>query len=543
MTRIKILKTFGIACSAMLLAVGCIKEVEPQSSMVSGDQIQSDPAAFTKLVKGCLSPMISSYMVKKEWPWDFAYPSLMLERDFMGQDYVDANNFWSIWYSIGPALGSEYLGCQLPWTFYYKLINNANLIIGMVPDYTTASDIQRHGVGIAYAMRAFAYMDLARMFQYTYVGNEDKPTVPIVLETTTEAQKANNPRATNKEIWEQILQDLDKAEYCLEDYLRVDKTEPDVNVVYGLKARAYLTMENFPKAEEYAQKAQAGYRPMSQSEWLDKTTGFNNLQSDAWIWGMQQTADDPIIKSGEGLYSWTGSFCCEQTFGYAGIDGGYFPMIDAHLYSTIPDTDFRKKAFLAPDDAGTPDSDNSVWTRYTDFRPDKSLSFSLKDLPAYTSFKFRPANNGYTDYLTGCAVGIPLMRVEEMMLIEAEAIGMQQGRESEGRAKLENFAKLRDPAYDSSSSLVSFRDLVWWQRRVELWGEGFATFDIKRLKKGIIRSYEGTNHLPGYRFNTTEVPQWMNFVIIATEFHNNLGLGENNPTPMAPAGDSPEYQF
>ena len=29
---------------------------------------------------------------------------------------------------------------------------------------------------------------------------------------------------------------------------------------------------------------------------------------------------------------------------------------------------------------------------------------------------------------------------------------------------------------------------LWWQRRVELWGEGFATFDIKRLQKGIIRS-------------------------------------------------------
>ncbi len=314
-------------------------------------------------------------------------------------------------------------------------------------------------------------------------------------------------------------------------------------MVYGLKARAYLTMENFPKAEEYAQKAQAGYVPMSQQEWLDKSTGFNNLASNSWIWGMQQTADDPIIKSGEGLYSWVGSFCCEQTFGYAGVEGGCFPMIDAHLYSTIPDTDFRKKAFLAPDDAGTPDSNNSVWSKYTDFRPAADQSFGLNELPAYTSFKFRPANNGYTDYLTGCVVGIPLMRVEEMMLIEAEAIGMQPGRESEGRTKLKNFALLRDPEYDDASSLMSFRDLVWWQRRVELWGEGFATFDIKRLNQSIIRSYAGTNHLPGYRYNTTEVPQWMNFVIIATEFDNNLGLGENNPTPMAPNGDSPAYQF
>lgn len=535
MTRI--LKTLGAACAVLLLAVGCIKEVEPQSNYVSGDQIQEDPAAFSKLVKGICSPMISNYIVMKEWPWDFGYPSLMCERDFMGQDYVDADNFWQIWYTVHSALGAEYLGCQLPWSFYYQLINRANLVIGMVPDYTSESDIKRHGAGIAYAMRAFAYMDLARLYQNTYVGNEDKPTVPIVLETTTEEEKANNPRVSNKRIYEQIIEDLDKAEICLMDYQRTDKTEPNINVVYGLKARAYLTMENFVKAEEYAVKAQSGYTPMSQMEWLDKATGFNNLQSSSWIWGMQQTADDPIIKNYGGLYSWIGSFSCEQSFGYAGLDGGSFPMIDAHLYSTIPATDFRKQAFLAPNDAGNA----TALAKYTDFNP-TNLGFKVTNLPPYTSFKFRPGGQGYTDYQTGCAVGIPLMRVEEMMLIEAEAIGMQAGRESEGKSKLESFGRLRNPNY-TIDALVPFRDQVWWQRRVELWGEGFATFDIKRLNKGIIRSYKGTNHLAKYRFNTTGVPQWMNYVIIATEFDNNLGLGENNPTPVSPGGDSPEHEF
>lgn len=533
----KTLKTIGLSCMLLVSVVGCIKEVEPQSSSVSGSQIQQDPAAFSKLVEGIFTPMIARHMVQ-EWIWDFAYPSLMLERDFMGQDYVDADLFWQIWYTVHTALGSEYLGCQLPWTFYYKLINNCNNVIAMVPDYAHADDTRRHGAGLAYAMRAFAYMDLARMFQYTYVGNEQLPTVPIVTEQTTEAQKADNPRATNEAVWRFILEDLDKAEACLEDYRRTDKTKPDVSVVYGLKARAYLTMENFPEAEKYAVKAQTGYAPMTEAEWLDKTTGFNTLSNRAWMWGMQQSSDDPIIKSGKGRYSWIGSFCVEQSFGYAGMDGGCFPMIDAHLYATIPATDFRKRAFLAPSDAGS----LAGVAKYTDYVPSANLSFRLTDLPPYTSFKFRPADKGYTDYMVGTAVGIPLMRVEEMMLIEAEAIGMQPDREAEGRQKLAAFAALRDPNY-RMPELTSFRDAVWWQRRVELWGEGFATFDIKRLKKGIIRSYAGTNHTAGYRFNTTSVPQWMNFVIIATEFDNNHGLGENNPTPTPPAGDSPEHQF
>ncbi|MDE7305578.1 MAG: RagB/SusD family nutrient uptake outer membrane protein [Alistipes sp.] len=536
---IKILKTVGLSCAVLLLAANCIKEVEPQNNLVSGGQIEQDPAAFSKLVKGIFTPMIANYIVMSEWPWDFAYPSLMLERDFMGQDYVAADNFWQIWYTVHTALGAEYAGCQLPWSFYYQLINNCNTIIGMVPDYASASTPQRHGAGLAYAMRAFAYMDLARMYQYTYKGNEDKPTVPIVTEHTTDVQKANNPRATNEAIWKFILEDLDKAEACLADYRRSVKTEPDINVVYGLKARAFLTIEEFPSAEKYAALAQEGYTPMTRQEWLDKTSGFNNLACNAWLWGMQQSNDDPIIKNYGGLYSWIGSFCVEQSFGYAGMDGGSFPMIDAHLYSTIPDTDFRKQAFLAPEDAGSPED----VAKYTDYRPASALAFSLDELPAYTSFKFRPGNKGYTDYTTGCAVGIPLMRVEEMMLIEAEAIGMQPGREAEGKQKLEAFAALRDPSY-TMPALTSFRDNVWWQRRVELWGEGFATFDIKRLNKGIIRSYAGTNHLKSYRFNTDGVPQWMNYVIVGTEFDNNLGLGANNPTPTPPAGgDSPEYEF
>lgn len=530
---IKALKVFGLSALALLMVTSCIKEVTPQSSTVTEEQVADSPTSFPGMVKACLTPLIANHMVRA-WTWDFAYPSLMIARDYMGQDYVDADLFWQIWYTSHVALGAEYLGCQLPWSFYYKVIKNANSVIGIVGDVEAANDDQRHGAGIAYAMRAFAYLDLARMYQYTYVGNEEAPTVPIVVENMSLEAIANNPRVPNKDMYAFILSDLDKAEFCLEDYTRQDKTEPNINVVYGMKARAYLTMEDFENAEKYAKLAQKGFTPMTESQWLDKTTGFNQLSNQAWIWGMQQTADDPIIKSGEGLYSFIGSFCVEQVYGYAGFEGGSFPMMDASLWESIPATDFRKKAWLAPADAGDP---KKIYGKYTNFNP-AGASFGLDELPAYTSFKFRPNNGGYTEYLTGTAVGIPLMRVEEMMLIEAEAVAMQPNRETEGKALLEAFAKLRNPNWEFDS-MNTVRDNIWWQRRVELWGEGFATFDIKRLKKGIRRNYRGTNHTENYRWNTTEVPMWMNFVIIGTEFDYNKGLGENNPTPVGPDGDSP----
>ena len=153
---------------------------------------------------------------------------------------------------------------------------------------------------------------------------------------------------------------------------------------------------------------------------------------------------------------------------------------------------------------------------------------------------------GRDDYHIGFVQSVPLMRVEEMMLIEAEAAGMQE--ESRGIQLLTNFAKARDPQYVYgthneayyNNSTSAFQNEVWWQRRVELWGEGFATFDIKRLNKGIIRSYANTNHVEKYRWNVQTPPDWMNLCIVQTETNYNTAC-TNNPTPQPLDSDSPEY--
>ncbi len=164
--------------------------------------------------------------------------------------------------------------------------------------------------------------------------------------------------------------------------------------------------------------------------------------------------------------------------------------------------------------------------------------------------KFRVAGGaaGRNNQYIGFVVDVPMMRVEEMMLIEAEAAGMQD--EGRGQALLTTFAQLRDPNYVygthneayNNTSTSKFQNEVWWQRRVELWGEGFATFDIKRLQKGIIRSYAGTNHIDGFQWNTTTPPDWMNWCIVQTETNYNSAC-VNNPTPIAPDGNSPEYAW
>lgn len=520
---------------------GCIKETVPQQGFATVDQVAQSPGVYQTFVNTCTSSLVGqfTYSGSSMYPWDYGYPSFFLQRDVMGQDIVlDEQDWYTTWYAVGTGLGPRYAVCQLPWTYYYKWINNCNTVLSMAGD--NPSDDMKEGAGIALSLRAMFYMDLARMFQYTYKGNEDKITVPIVTEKTLDY--ANNPRATNVAIWDFILSDLNRAESYLADYNRADVYTPNINVVYGLKARAYLTMEDFINAEKYAKLAQVGYSPLTEEEYLDKMTAFNT-PNHAWIYGLTFKSDDPNILLNDSDSNWGSQMFLEVKDVLYASNYGQPKRIDAHLYETIPATDYRKKCYIdfAIDEMDEASALTAI-SAYSDY-PDRiiaSASATTSGAVGGLQLKFRAGGgadgrNGNA-YAATC-VAVPLMRVEEMMLIEAEAAGMQD--EARGKLLLETFAKLRDPQYQYDAT-VSFRDNVWWQRRVELWGEGFATFDIKRLNKGIIRSYAGTNHYEGARFNTETAPAWTNLCIVETETEYNKGIQENNPTPSTPS-DSPEH--
>ena len=552
----KILSTTLAVAFGVTMLTGCIEEYDPQTSYVSEDQASNAPGSFQNFVNGITSPMIGefNYSATQMYPFDFGYPGFYQQRDVMGQDIVPggAGNWFNTWYSCGTALGPQYALCQVPWTIYYNWIKNCNTVIQMAGE--EPDEEHRSGAGIAYAMRAMFYMDLARMFaQQTYATNQEAETVPIVIETTTPEDLTNNPRATNKDMWDFIISDLGKAEEYIADYQRSDKYTPDLSVVYGLKARAYLTMENWEEAERYAKLAQDGYTIMSEADYTNRETGFNTPNS-SWMFGLTFASDSPCILENDADSSWGSLMSIELApdgCGYAS-NYGYPMLIDRHLYETIPSTDFRKNNFIdfAIDGMETQAEKMEALRAYTDY-PENVYATgynSYGEGVGGLTLKFRLAGGaaGRTNQYVGFVQAVPLMRVEEMYLIEAEAAGMQE--ESRGITLLTNFAKQRDPEYVygthneayGNNSTSQFQNEVWWQRRVELWGEGFATFDIKRLNKGVIRSYANTNHLEGNRWNTTTPPDWMNLCIVQSETNYNVAC-TNNPTPIPPSSDSDEF--
>lgn len=554
-----ILKYIFAAATVVVFASSCLKETLPQTSTVTTSQAAAAPGSFDNFVSAITSSMTGQFTYNgndSTTPWDFGYPSFFLQRDVMGQDMVcetGGSEWYTTWYACGTGLGPDYAVCQLPWTYYFKWIKNCNTVLSLYQ--ADPSEDKAAGAGIAYAMRAMFYMDLARMFSpRTYGEDQSSPTVPLVLETTSLTDLPSNARATNADMWAQIISDLDNAESLIANYNRPDKYSPDLSVVYGLKARAYLTMEKWAEAEQYAKKAQAGYTLMNAAQYTDQATGFNTPNA-SWMFALTYKSDDPNILLNDADSCWGSQMIIEVSESGCGYSSNYVgpKRIDAHLYSTIPDTDFRKKCWVdfAIDELDTEDEVLEALSEYSDSPEglfNTGYMVSATACVGGMPVKFRPKDGEHADQYKAFTVAVPLMRVEEMYLIEAEAAGMQD--EARGKALLEAFGQTRDPEYVygshneayGNSSTKAFQNECWWQRRIELWGEGFATFDIKRLNKSVIRSYAGTNHPEGNRWNTTGVPDWMTLCIVRTETNYNPAC-EQNPTPIMPTADSEEYIF
>ena len=221
----------------------------------------------------------------------------------------------------------------------------------------------------------------------------------------------------------------------------------------------------------------------------------------------------------------------ERSWGYAPFTK--FSMNKA-TYEKISNSDFRKHSWLDPAYVENPAGKQPYDYKFAGTADDKARY--LADAVPYQSIKFRPAQGECVDYTTGNATDFPLMRVEEMYFIKAEALAAN-GDIPAGQAVLNDFMRNRiaDGSYSCSAftDLESFTDELLLQKRIEFWGEGILIYDYKRLAEGITRGYEGTNHASVFCYNSEgRSPQW-NIVITRAEFQANKGITEstNNPDP------------
>ena len=536
-----ITKIFTLLALAGMAFASCIEEPVLQSSTATAEQIGASSSALEASVAGIPAQMSQGYLVygTQNDETDMAYPALMIaQTELLGDLFPLGSNSGYDWYrtynTFESGTGYQYVRTYIPWRTLYMFVKSANDVIGTVDvDDEEVSDEIKGLAGIAYASRAHAYYLLGVFYEpedniYTDVKALLGLTVPIVKPETTGEEIKNNPRAKHEDLVAFILDDLKTAEKCLQNYTPDSKYYPNLAVVYGLMAKVYMWDKKYAEAAEYARKAidTSGATPLTAAEITDLNTGFNTVKK-AWMWAFKYSAENM-----GNLCNFTGWMSGEADWGYASLT---CPGINANLYAKISDTDYRKKLWLDPD--------------RSKFKYETSRDQAFLDAaPDYFSLKFRCVGGDWEDYTVGGACDVPVMRVEEMYLLEAEAVGLSKSV-GEGMALLNTFMKTyRDPEYNKNiTDQREFQLEVLTQERIEFWGEGNAFPNAKRIKPDIIQNFEGTNAPnDNFKINCKGMkPNW-NFVIPRSEIENNnaISKAQNNPDPAKTVvGPTPEGTF
>ena len=547
----KIYKLMVLVLGAAVLATGCIKETFPTNGATQ-DQVAQSGSALEALVGAIAVNMAYPYSAfgkSQNYGFDFGYPGLLCAMDACTGDVIctagdEAAGYDWFWYwERGTMLGPTQGLCAFPWNTYYSFMKSCNDVIAMVDTSKELTDGAKLSLGSAKAIRACFYLDMARQFEALEVidpaakGKYDISkvkglTVPIMDENTTEEKSRNNPRAKRDKMFEFIFDDLNDAEEMLEG-ISVKKTIPSLAVVYGLKARAYLWLGQFSESYKNVKTGQEAYLEaakyarlaisasnatiMTEGEYLNATTGFNKA-TNSWMWYLPQTTEG--VTNLVNYIAWRSG---EATWGYGGKF--VFEGVNTNFYNRMSSTDWRRKGFVG--------AEPEVWYKENKALTNLSEDDFLAVVPPYANMKFHPANGNTTTWQIGNVTDVPLMRVEEMYLIEAEATA--QVDIEAGKNLLVAFMAHRDPKY-STEGLVNTVEAVVeeiiWQKRIELWGEGVVFYDFKRLELGINNGYSGTNVPTDSRVNVKGVAPWWNFCIPEEETYQNAALeGKNNPNP------------
>ena len=517
-----------MALASLALAACDMEEVVPQGGTLLATQVQETNLAAPSRAEATFSGMFTKLgqplsVFGSNRPDDYGFIMMAYSNDLEAADIVTANSGYN-WFSVCGELTSRNADYANPYVRYaavYNQVAAANDIIKSFPADTEDPDAINK-IAQARAIRAFSYLNIAPYFQFSYAaGGADLPCVPIVTETTEDF--TNNPRATVSDVYAFIIEDLTYAIEKLEGYTRPDKGKVDQQVAYGLRARAYLNMQMWAEAAADAAKAAEGYTPASMEEVSHPT--FKDINEANWIWGYDMSETTAAIFPYATATSWIRPF---TNYGYAAGTQVY-ACCNNLLYNKIPASDVRK-GWWVDENLESPLLEGLTWT---DTETGESASGNaISTFVTADKMAFLP----YTAVKFGCnTVGTvlndedwPFMRVEEMILIQAEATA-KAGDEAAGRAILDNFVKTyRDPEYSSIATGRSFSDEVWFQRRVELWGEGFSNNDTRRLNKPLVRFHDSKSNFPeAFRFNMPADDGWWLLRFTTSELNTNFGIVDN----------------
>ena len=351
------------------------------------------------------------------------------------------------------------------WYYYYMLIGNANAIILNIDNAKGAEAERQFIKAQALSFRAYSYMMLLQVYSVRWGDSNNGAADGVVLRLDTSTEEM--PLSTMADCYKQIYDDLDEAiRLYTESGLAPDSKDnysPNIDMAYATYARAALNRQDYATALDKAAKARENHPLMSNEEYQ---SGFNTPNKE-WIWSCYGSADETLF-----YYSYFANMAYNSS---ASMVRNYPRCINKDVYDKIPETDLRRGMFLDPKDYSYTKSTGVAGKELTAYaRTLYPAIYSTAKVYAYMQFKVSSTTQPGVGHLNN-------FRSAEMYLIEAEANYFLKN-EKAAQASLNALTKDsgRDKEYNCTATGTALLDEIKLYRKIELFGEGFNWFDLKR---------------------------------------------------------------
>ena len=423
--------------------------------------------------------------------------------EVLGQDYF--SEYWA------SSTGGNYLWqantmpegwlISIGWGYCYNIINQANVLIEGLESMRGQNENIDNLLAQALTIRAHEYVRLLQCYAPRWQDSNNGAKYALVLRLTSSTD--NVPLSTMKEVLDQIYKDCEEAEnlFAESGVPRTYKWEPDLSVARGIHCRAALLCEDWQTAQKMAHDARASYSIMTPEEYK---AGFCE-ENREWMW-------DCVYNEEMGFSAYGTYYACNGVYpGYWGIGAG---AINYDLYRKFQEGDIRSDLYFTPDKLTTGRVKEAAfwhekWIDVTNMNLLNKNPLMKNEVNTYQlTHKPNPDwPEAYTNFQTGsndnCVVGFGaqykfwafgsygtsnwcMMRAAEMLLNEAEA-AYHNNDMATAKAALEELNAQRLPGYQCNFSGDALLEEIRLQRRLELWGEGFSWFDLKRWNLPMIR--------------------------------------------------------
>jgi hypothetical protein len=354
------------------------------------------------------------------------------------------------------------------WQSAFHAVNRANSVIGNVPGIQNMDTALRDRiVAEAKFLRAYHYFNLVRLF-----GG-----VPLYLEETRTLEDLRRPRASQAEVYQAIIADLESAVPALP----LGYTGKDVGRVTSGAARALLAKVNlqygavggggaaaFQAAEKWAREVVASGRYQLLPNYANVFLQTNENNAEV-IFDIQNTRAPGA-----------GGHMCDQYAPRPLPSQSDFPWCDSQNPSFGAEWPFFY-SYHASDTRRA-----ATWLLTYTRKSGATVSWDSTQAAVNAYGHNSPVPHKYMDKVPGSQDGAEepnfiLIRYADVLLSLAEAINENAGPTEEARG-LVNLVRRRAgvPDLPAGLSKAQMKDAIFLERRYELAGEGHGHFDSQR---------------------------------------------------------------